>query len=77
MEHNIMTTINIDDELINEIITTSHYQNAQEAVIKILADYLQQHKKQNSITDLLAMPEVADIDFNTPRLTNFSPADLS
>lgn len=71
-----MTTISIDDELITEIINISHYQNAQEAVIKILADYVQQ-QKQNRITDLLAMPEVADIDFETPRLTNFYPADLS
>lgn len=72
-----MTTVSIDDELINEVITTSHYQNAQEAVIKILSEYVQQHKKQSRITDLLAMPEVADIDFNPPYLTNFSPADLS
>jgi Arc/MetJ family transcription regulator len=71
-----MTTITIDDDLLNEIITVSHYQTAQEAVIKILAEYVQQ-QKQNRITDLLAMPEVADIEFEIPRLTNFYPADLS
>jgi plasmid stability protein len=72
-----MTTITLDDALINEVIAVSHFQNAEEAVIKILADYLQQHKKQPNIADLLAMPEVADIDFDPPRLTNFYPADLS
>ncbi len=72
-----MATITIDDELINEVITVSHYQNAQEAVVKILADYLQQHKKQASITDLLAMPDVAEFDFDPPHLTNFYSADLS
>lgn len=72
-----MTTITIDDELINEVITVSHYENAQEAVINILASYLQQHKKQSNITELLAMPNVAEFDFEPPRLTNFYPADLS
>ena len=43
-----MTTINLDDTLINEVIAISHYQNAQEAVAKILADYLAQ-KKQATI----------------------------
>lgn len=71
-----MTTITIDDDLIHEIITISHYQNAQEAVIKILAEYVQK-QKQNRITDLLAMSDVANIDFETPRLTLFYPADLS
>ncbi len=39
-----MTTITLDDQLISEVITVSHYQNAQEAVTKILADYLRQQK---------------------------------
>jgi Arc/MetJ family transcription regulator len=72
-----MTNITIDDALIDEVITVSQHQNAQEAVSNILADYLQQHKKQASISELLAMPDVAKIDFNPPRLTNFYPADLS
>ncbi len=33
-----MTTITIDDEMINELVAVSHFKNAQEAVIKILAD---------------------------------------
>jgi plasmid stability protein len=72
-----MTTITLDDELIKEVIAVSHHRNPQEAVTKILADYLQQHKKQPNITELLAMPAAADIDFDPPRLTNFYPADLS
>jgi hypothetical protein len=45
-ENKTMTIITIDDELINEIIAVSHYENAQEAVIKILSNYLQQQKKE-------------------------------
>ncbi|MCX7096189.1 MAG: hypothetical protein NTY50_22465 [Methylobacter sp.] len=73
-----MTTVVLDDEFMDEIINVSHYSNAQEAVVKILADYLQQKKAQHSILDLLAMPEVADIDFNPPRLNSlYHPTDLS
>jgi hypothetical protein len=45
-ENKTMTIITIDDELINEIIAVSHYENAQEAVIKILSNYLQQQKTE-------------------------------
>ena len=73
-----MTTITLDDQLINEVISLSHYKNAQEAVAKILADYLQQCKAQSKITDFLAMPDVADIDFDAPRLNQlYHPADLT
>ncbi len=44
-----MTIITIDDELINEIIAVSQYENAQEAVIKILSNYLQQQKKSSEL----------------------------
>jgi plasmid stability protein len=65
-----MTTITLDDELINQIIVKSHAKNAEDAVIKILSDYLQQ-TNEPSITDLLAMPECADINFNPPKLNTF------
>jgi hypothetical protein len=65
-----MTTVILDDEFIDEIINVSQYQNAQEAVFEILAEYLQQKKAQRSILDLLTMPEVADIEFNPPRLNS-------
>jgi Arc/MetJ family transcription regulator len=73
-----MTTITIDEQLINEVISVSHYQNAQEAVVKILADYLRQQKTRPNIAELLAMPDAAEIDFDPPRSTmTFHPADLS
>lgn len=71
-----MTTISIDDRLINEVIAVSHYQNAQEAVTRILADYLAQNKPA-TIADLLAMPNAVEIEFEPPRLTGFNAADLS
>lgn len=37
-----MSSITIDDDLLNQVIATSHYQNAQDAVIKILSDYVRQ-----------------------------------
>jgi hypothetical protein len=37
-----MSTITIDDNLLNQVIETSHYKNAQDAVIKILSDYVLQ-----------------------------------
>jgi hypothetical protein len=58
-----MTTIILDDALINEVIAVSHNQNAQEAVIKILADYLQQHKKEPPFFEQLRLSdEYADDD---------------
>jgi Arc/MetJ family transcription regulator len=73
-----MTTITLDDQLIEEVISVSHYQNAQEAVVKILAEYLRQQKARSTIVELLAMPDAAEIDFNPPRLTMaFRAADLS
>ena len=73
-----MTIITLDDALINEVITVSHYHNAQEAIVKILTDYINQHKNQANIAELLSMPDGADIDFDPPRLesTMFHPADL-
>ena len=40
-----MTTITIDDELINNVLAVSHYSHPQEAVEKILTDYLQLNVK--------------------------------
>jgi len=73
-----MTIITLDDALINEVISVSHYHNAQGAIVKILTDYIQQHKNQANIAELLAMPDGVDIDFDPPRLksTMFHPADF-
>ena len=50
-----MTTITIDDDMINELVAVSHFKNAQEAVIKILADYLQKYKKEPTLFDQLRL----------------------
>lgn len=73
-----MTIITLDDTLINDVITVSHYHNAQEAIVKILTDYIKQHKNQANIAELLAMTDNAVIDFDPPRLqsTMFHSADF-
>ena len=58
-----MITITLDDKLINQVLAKSHCQSAQEAVTKILSDYVQ--------TESNIMPAVADFDFTPPRLANF------
>jgi len=50
-----MTTIELDDKLINEVIKMGHYQNAQKAIDAILSDYVQTHQKQNSPFDKLCL----------------------
>ena len=60
-----MTTITLDDALINEVIAVIHNQNAQEAVIKILADYLQQHKNEPAFFEQLRLADdYADDDLD-------------
>lgn len=43
--------------MINEVIAVSQNQNAQEAVVKILADYLQQHKKEPAFFEQLRLAD--------------------
>lgn len=52
-----MITITLDDQLINEVIAVSHNQNVQEAVVKILADYLQKHKKEPAFFEQLRLAD--------------------
>ena len=60
-----MTTITLDDALINEVIAVSHLQNAEEAVVKILADYLQQHKNEPAFFEQLRLADdYADDDLD-------------
>jgi hypothetical protein len=44
-----MMTVEVGDELIEEVIRLGNFQNAQEAVLKILADYVQKHKKRQPL----------------------------
>jgi prevent-host-death family protein len=48
-------------------------------VLLTIAEYQKVTRSQASIIDLLAMPSIAEIDFNPPRLGNelHQPADLS
>jgi hypothetical protein len=50
-----MMTITIDGEMVSELVSVSHFKNAQEAVVKILTDYLQQHKKEPTLFDQLRL----------------------
>ena len=52
-----MTTITLDDALINEVIAASHAQNAQEALIKIIPFYLQQHKQKPAFFEQLCLAD--------------------
>lgn len=52
-----MTTITLDDAVINEVIAVSHIQNAQEAVRKVLMDYLQQVKKTPPLFEQLRLAD--------------------
>lgn len=56
-----MTTITLDDHVINEVVAIGHYQNVQEAVRTILNEYLQQHKQVPTLFDQLRVPnDIAD-----------------
>jgi prevent-host-death family protein len=48
-------------------------------VLLTIEEYQKITDKKESIVELLSMPEVADIDFEVPRLNNelYKPADLS
>lgn len=50
-----MTTITLDDALLNDVAKVSHYKNIQEAVSKILADYVYQHKQEPPLFDQLRL----------------------
>jgi hypothetical protein len=45
-----MTTIVLDDNLINEVIEIGNYQNPQEAVAAILADYVKTYQSKKILT---------------------------
>lgn len=55
-----MTTITIDDQLINQIIAKSPNKNANEAVVNILFDYLRQNKNKTFFEQLCLENDFAD-----------------
>jgi hypothetical protein len=57
-----MTTVILNDDLINKIVETGHYQSAQEAVETISADYMQTQEKQKTYFDTLCVNVDMDDD---------------
>lgn len=55
-----MTTISIDDEIINELVSVSDCKNAQEAIMKIINDYLQQQKTKKPLFEQLRLNDAFD-----------------
>ena len=61
-----MTTIELDDRLIDKVIQIGHYQNAQKAIDTILFDYIQTHQKQSTPFDKLCFElDIADEEIDS------------
>jgi len=61
-----MTTIELDDRLIDKVIQIGHYQNAQKAIDTILFDYIQSHQKQSTPFDKLCFElDMADEEIDS------------
>ena len=48
-----MTTIVLDDDLINKVVQIGKYQTPQKAVVAILSDYVQTHQPTKELLDRL------------------------
>jgi len=48
-----MTTLVLDDDLINKVVQIGNYQTPQEAVVAILSDYVQTHQPKKALLDNL------------------------
>ena len=46
-----MTTIALDDDLINRVLQIENYKTPQEAVVAILSDYIKSHEPQKALFD--------------------------
>jgi hypothetical protein len=46
-----MTTIVLDDDLINKVVQIGKYQTPQKAVVAILSDYVQTHQTKKALFD--------------------------
>ena len=46
-----MTTIVLDDDLINKVVQIGNYQTPQEAVVAILSDYIKSHESPKALFD--------------------------
>lgn len=58
-----MTTISVDDQVLEAVLAVSHATDAQKAVADILNAYLRQHSHELPLFDQLRLPEAeADDD---------------
>ena len=48
-----MTTIVLDDDLINKAVQIGNFKSPQEAVVAILSDYVQAHQPTKALLDRL------------------------
>ena len=55
-----MTTVVVDDQILNKVLAVTHAKDAQEAVADILNAYLRQH--QLPLFDQLRLPETESDD---------------
>ena len=56
-----MTTLVLDDDLINKVVQIGNYQTPQEAVVAILSDYIQTHQpKKEQLDELYLDADMAD-----------------
>jgi hypothetical protein len=72
-----MTTITLNDDLMNQVVQIGHYQNPQEAVIAILSDYIQTHLTKETLFNNI---DFSDENKPTPKIIKgdktLNPTDL-
>ena len=52
-----MTTITLDDQVINAVLSVTRTQNVQEAALAVLNDYVNQHRDELPLFDKLRLTE--------------------
>ena len=57
-----MTTITLDDQVLKAVLSVTRTQNAQEAVLNILNDYLRQHRDELPLFEQLRLTETETDD---------------
>ncbi len=66
-----MTTIMLDDDLMNKIVQIGNYQTPQEAVSAILFDYIQTHQPKKTLFDKLRL----DVDMANEEIDSLFERD--
>jgi hypothetical protein len=61
-----MIAIELDEKLINKVLSIGHYQSAQKAIDTILADYIKSYQKQaNAFDDLCFQLDMKDEELDS------------